>query len=126
MTEVLQVNLQDLQTVAHYNIPLKIFVWNNSGYATIQTFQEGNLDSRFHATDFNHGYSAPNFEEVAQLFKLSYFRMDDDTDVKSTVADVLAKPGPVLCEVIMDIDFRPTPSLGAETKYDNLQPPLNK
>jgi len=122
----LQVNLQDLQTVSHYNIPLKIFVWNNHGYATIQTFQEGNLDGRFHATDKNHGYSSPNFKEVAKLFKLSYFRMENDSAVKSIVTDVLANPGPVLCEVLMDIDFRPMPSLGAETKYDNLQPSLNK
>lgn len=122
----MQVNLQDLQTLAHYDIPLKIFLWNNFGYATIQAFQEGNLDKRYHATDTHHGYSSPNFEELSKVFKLGYFKILQDEDVEEVVTKVLAEQGPVLCEVIMDIDFRPKPSLGAETKFDNLQPPLNK
>ena len=120
----IQVNLQDLQTVAHYGIPLKIFVWNNNGYATIQAYQEGNLNNRFHATDTNHGYSAPDFEEVAKLFKLNYFQLETDNEIENTVKRVLDTPGPVLCEVIMDINFRPKPSLGAETAYNDLQPAL--
>ena len=122
----LQVNLQDLQTLSHYDIPLKVFVWNNYGYATIQAFQEGNLDKRFHATDMNHGYSCPNMQELANLFKLNYYKIDKDNQVNAVVTKVLAEEGPVLCEVVMDINFRPIPSLGAETKYNNLQPPLNK
>lgn len=122
----MQVNLQDLQTLTNYEIPLKIFVWNNNGYATIQAFQEGNLDKRYHATDSNHGYSSPDFKEVANLFKLKYFKIENDNKVEEIVNKVMSQSGPVLCEVIMDIDFRPKPSLGAETKYNNLQPPLIK
>lgn len=120
----IQVNLQDLQTLTNYHIPLKIFVWNNFGYATIQAYQEGNLDKRYHATDTKHGYSAPNFEAISNLFKLSYFKIEKDFQVEEIVAKALAEPGAVLCEVIMDIDFRPKPSLGGETRYDNLQPAL--
>ena len=122
----LQLNLQDLQTVSHYEIPLKIFLWNNYGYATIQAFQDGSLDQRYHATDLNHGYSAPDFEELAKLYKLQYFRVDDDSEVKNTISNVLDASGPVLCEVIMDIDFRPKPALGAEKAFDGLEPSLEK
>ena len=122
----LQVNLQDLQTVSNYEIPLKIFLWNNYGYATIQAFQEGNLEQRYHATDFNHGYSAPDFEQLAKLFKLQYFRVDDDSEVKNTISNVLETSGPVLCEVVMDINFRPKPILGAESVFDGLEPSLKK
>ena len=80
----MQINLQDLQTLAHYAIPLKIFLWNNFGYATIQAFQEGNLDKRYHATDTDHGYSSPNFEELSKVFKLSYFKVSQDNDVDET------------------------------------------
>lgn len=120
----LQVNLQDLQTVSHYNIPLKIFVWNNFGYATIQAFQEGNLDKRFHATDFEHGYSCPNLKELADLYRLEFFKVDNDEGVEACVSDVLSSKRPVLCEVIMDINFRPVPSLGSESTFNNLQPKL--
>ena len=122
----LQVNLQDLQTLSNYDIPLKIFVWNNYGYATIQAFQEGNLDKRYHATDTKHGYSCPDMKAVASLFKLNYYKISEDGEVEKVVKEVLSTNGPVLCEVVMDIDFRPKPSLGAETKFDNLQPPLEK
>ena len=122
----LQLNLQDLQTVSHYEIPLKIFLWNNYGYATIQAFQDGSLDQRYHATDLNHGYSAPDFEELAKLYKLQYFRVDDDSEVKNTISNVLGASGPVLCEVIMDINFRPKPALGAEKAFDGLEPTLEK
>ena len=90
----MQVNLQDLQTLTHYNIPLKIFVWNNYGYATIQAFQEGNLDKRYHATDTDHGYSAPDFREIANLFKLKYFKIEDDKQIEGVVSQVLSESGP--------------------------------
>ena len=118
----LQVNLQDLQTLTNYQIPLKIFLWNNYGYATIQAYQEGNLDQRYHATDMNHGYSAPDFQELANLYKLTYFRIDEDDKDESTISNVLDTSGPVLCEVIMDINFRPKPALGAESPFDGLEP----
>ena len=70
--------------------------------------------------------SGPDMKEIANLFKISYFKIENDDGIHDSVKTVLKTQGPVLCEVIMDIDFRPKPSLGTETRYDNLQPPLNK
>jgi len=120
-----QVNLQDLQTLKNYNIPLKIILWNNSGYATIQAFQEGNLDSRYHATDYKNGYSNPNFKELAKLYGLKYFLAEQDNEVDNVISDVLEHQGPILCEIKMDINFRPKPSLGANSKFNQLEPNLN-
>ena len=120
----LQVNLQDLQTVKNYNIPLKIILWNNYGYSTIQAFQEGNFNKRYFATDQENGYSVPSFEDLSRLYNLNFFRIENDSKIRNTIKKVLSSKGPVLCEVIMDIDFRPKPSLGAESKFDDLLPKL--
>ncbi len=119
-----QVNMQDLQTLKNYSIPLKIILWNNEGYATIQAFQEGNLDARYHATDFRNGYSNPNFKDLAKLYDIEYFYIDEDKDLDNIIELLIKYNGPCLLEVKMDINFRPKPSLGADSKFDQLTPLL--
>ena len=62
-------NLQELQTIAHYNLPVKLFVWNNDGYLSIRTTQKKFFEGREIGTDESSGcllYTSPSPRDVEE------------------------------------------------------------
>ena len=66
----LQINLQELHTVDKLKLPIKIFIFNDKGYAIIKQFQEMYLDKRLEAS--KKGVSNPNFQKIARAFNINY------------------------------------------------------
>lgn len=77
----LQMNIQELQTVVAYNLPITIFIQNNFGYGIIKQFQDAYFDSRYFATD--RGYTLPNFQDVSQAYKIPYTSIDSEEALSS-------------------------------------------
>lgn len=102
----IQVNLQELQTISSNSIGVKIFLVNNNGYATIQEFQDKELDSRYEASDSKHGYSNPDFKKLCLGFNIPYLLINNRSDFYK-IREVLKTKGPVFCEVSLDENFRP-------------------
>jgi acetolactate synthase-1/2/3 large subunit len=82
----LQMNIQELQTVANFELPLKIFIQNNSGYGIIKQFQDSYFESRYHAT--GKGYSLPSFEKIAWAYGISYQKCESVSDIRNLVLDL--------------------------------------
>ena len=70
----LQMNIQELQTLVSYDLPIKIFVQNNFGYGIIKQFQDAYFESRHFATGI--GYTIPNFEKIANAYGLCYIKVE--------------------------------------------------
>jgi len=66
----LQVNIQELQTVAHYRLPIKLIILNNRGYGIIKQFQDSYFSGRYEAS--GRGYSLPDFGKIAQAYGIDY------------------------------------------------------
>lgn len=102
----LMLNLQELQTIYHLGIPIKIFVINNQGYLAIRHTQEGFLEN--HHTGVggpkDESLSFPEIQRLAAAFKLPYFRIFRKENAKEIIARVLDGPNPVICEVICPPD----------------------
>jgi acetolactate synthase-1/2/3 large subunit len=62
----MQVNLQELQTAVHHNLPIKLIVLNNGTYGMVRQFQQSYLEGRYQSTLW--GYSAPDFAKVASAY----------------------------------------------------------
>lgn len=96
----LQLNIQELQTVIHYQLPLKIFVLNNNGYLSIRTSQKG-----FFGGVVGEGPESdvtfPDFIKLAQAYGFQTQRLDS-ADFESGLREVLGTKGPMLCEVMLD------------------------
>jgi acetolactate synthase I/II/III large subunit len=95
-----QFNIQELQTVVHHRLPVKIFVLNNGGYLSIRTTQS-NFFTHFVGEGPSSGVSFPDFTKVAAAYGIPTCRIDT-TDQLNLVGDILDTPGPVLCEVTLD------------------------
>ena len=96
----IQLNIQELQTVAHHQLAVKIFVLNNDGYLSIRTTQ-GNFFGRFVGESPRSGVSFPDMVKIGQAYGLPSFRIDM-ADFAGAIERALKTPGPVLCEVMLD------------------------
>jgi acetolactate synthase I/II/III large subunit len=96
----IMMNLQELQTIAHHRLPLKIFVLNNRGYLSIRGSQK-NFFGRLAGEGPDSGVSFPDFVAVAEAFGIPAYRLAG-ADFADGIGELLAQPGPCLCDVILD------------------------
>lgn len=113
-----QMNIQELQTLVHHRLPVKIFVWNNDGYLSIRATQSTFFESRFIGTDSVSGVSFPSVEKIAGAYGLKYFLAASSSTVETVIREVLAVSGPVLCEVIVPRDQEVVPSVSSVRRDD--------
>lgn len=114
----IMMNLQEMQTIAGYGMPVKVFLINNSGYVSIfQTHR-----NFFNGVEVGGGPKSnvtfPDFGKVAAAFGFAYFRAETHDELPGTIAKALAAPGPVLCELIVDENVSFAPKLGAKAHPD--------
>jgi acetolactate synthase-1/2/3 large subunit len=114
----LQMNLQELMTIRHYDLPVAVFVFNNGGYSTIRATQRSLLDGRIVASDPATGVDDPDFEALSQAFRLPYHRLANSEGLAEGIGAVLAECGPVLCEVMISPDQEITPKASAFRRPD--------
>jgi len=98
----MMMNLQELQTIVHHNLNVKIFIFNNDGYLMIKRSQIALLESRFVGVDTESGLSCPNFEKIATAFEIPYFRLRNWEDFDHGFKEILNKKGPSMIEIYMD------------------------
>lgn len=105
-----QMNIQELQTIVHHNMPVKIFVWNNDGYLSIRDTQDKFFDKRYIGTDRLSGVSFPDISKIAGAYGIKYFSVNKHNKLDSTIKEVLACEGPAICEVICNPHQKIMPS----------------
>lgn len=93
-------NLQELQTIAYYHYPIKIFIINNNCYAVIRRRQQDLFRTRTIGTDETNGVSCPDFKKVADCFGLSYEKIENSAGLDVALPRVLRADEPVLCEIM--------------------------
>jgi acetolactate synthase-1/2/3 large subunit len=114
----MQMNIQELQTIYHNRLPIKLFVLNNEGYVSIRNTQKGFFNGHFVGCGIGSGVSCPDTLKIAEAYGLQGMRIDDQTNLHDRLGDVLAVDGPVVCEVMLDPEEKMEPKLSSEVKQD--------
>lgn len=114
----IQMNIQELQTLVQYNLPIKIFYLNNAGYISIKQTQDNFFEGRRVACDKSSGVSFPNVIDLARAYKLSYASLLLTTDIDNKLQEILQTTGPLLCEVILDQNYVFSPKVSSEKLPD--------
>jgi acetolactate synthase-1/2/3 large subunit len=107
----LQMNLQELATVARHNLPIRIFLINNHGYSMVQQTQEQWLGGRYEATTIEGGLAFPDFVKVAQAYGLPTVTIERNDEIAAMVRRTYAHDGPVFCNVEIQSTHRVVPQV---------------
>jgi acetolactate synthase-1/2/3 large subunit len=130
-----QMNLQELQTIVNYNLPIKIFVLNNGGYLSIRNTMDKFFESRYFGTDKNSGLSFPKILKIANAYDIPYHKLETGEDIDKKLLDILNVDGYSLTEVICPFKQDMSPSSSAKINFEgklvsqpleNMSPFLNE
>lgn len=105
----LQHNIQELALINTYDLPIKLFVYSNCGYASIYTMQKNNFDSNYSGCSKESGVDFPNLQLIAQAYNLDYFVIKSNDEINIVLEQVMKDDRPVLCEVEGSINFDEIP-----------------
>jgi acetolactate synthase-1/2/3 large subunit len=114
----IQMNIQELLTVGHNHLDVKIFVLNNEGYESIRSTQTAFCDSRYVACDPESGVANPDFEHLAAAYGLGYRRFRTNADLSAGLAEVMDSDGPWLCEVNVSPTQEKAPRIKSRRRDD--------
>jgi len=95
----LMMNLQELATLRGLNLPVRMFIINNRGYASIRNTQRNYFSGRYVGTGPEADLFIPDFVAVAQALGLPAMRITDASELDAGIAHTLAQPGPFICDI---------------------------
>ena len=102
-------NMQELEVIKRLNLPVKLFISDNSGYSMIWHSQNGNFKGHLTGCTEESGLTLPNMSAIAQAFGIHSIDLTDESKISDTVDEVFNYDGPVLCRVKTDIQQKVLP-----------------
>ena len=97
----IQMNLQELQTLKNYNIPLKIFELENDGYLAMKITQRSFFEGRLTGADSTSGVKCPDMKRIADAYEIPFVRIHEEDKLDETIEKVLNSEGAYMCEINM-------------------------
>ena len=116
-----QCNIQELSTVSHLGLPVKMVIINNECHGMVRQFQESYFHSRFQSTMW--GYDAPDFERIAKAYDIPAQTVSEVGDAQKAIAWLAADPGsPALLQVMVDSMANAYPKLAFGKGMSSMEP----
>lgn len=101
----IMMNLQELQTIVHHNLPINIIIINNNVYGIIRRRQKDLFRRRLIGVDPQTGVSCPDFNKIANGFEIKYKRTENKSNLKKNLEEVYTSiEGPVIHEILARTD----------------------
>lgn len=114
----IMMNLQELQTIISYKLPIKIFLMNNDGYSSIRQSQRNFFDGRMVGSGSDSGVHMPNFMSIAQAFGFQTMKIENPSTMEDDIQRVLDQSGSVVCEIMLEKEYLFIPKLSAKILPD--------
>ena len=123
----IQMNIQELQTVIHHKMPIKIFLINNQGYHSIRQTQTNLFNKNFVGIGPQSGdLSFPDMSKLAPAYGYPYLSCDGNDKLDETIDKALGMKGPVICEIFVSTEQNFEPKSSTKRLEDGtlVSPPL--
>ena len=114
----LMMNLQEMQTIGSLGLPLRLFVFNNNGYASIRNTQRNYFSGRYVGSGPSSRLEMPDFVALAKIFGWEAFRIEDVADLRDGLQRALTHKGPLLVDVRLVADEALFPKSAALPQAD--------
>ena len=113
-------NMQELELVNRYKLPIKFFVLNNDGYGSIKTTQTNHFGGRLVASDPSSGLTLPDISKIADAFDIPHVKIFDNDMFCHLMEKILNTEGPLMIEVMIDPNHRTAPKASVYKTKDGL------
>lgn len=123
----IQMNLQELQTIIHHRLPIKIFLINNGGYHSIRQTQKNYFGEPLVGIgEDSRDLSFPEMEKLSKAYGYPYVSARHNSQLDNAVETALSMKGPVICEIFVsrDQNFEPKSAAKRLTDGTMVSPPL--
>lgn len=98
----IQMNLQELQTIIHHKMPLKIFIINNNGYHSIRQTQTNLFNKQFVGIGpESQDLSFPDMSKLSAAYGYKYYKISKNEEIPIVIEKILNEKGPLICEVFV-------------------------
>jgi len=114
----IQMNIQELQTIVAYRLPIKIFVLNNDGYLSIRTTQDTYFSGNYVGSNPRSGVNFPDIKRVVRAYGIPTIRIQNEKSLAEKISLSLNSPGPFICEIMMDPRQTLFPKLSSDVRPD--------
>jgi acetolactate synthase-1/2/3 large subunit len=114
----LQWNVQELLTVQRYQLPLKIFVFNNAGFSSIRATQNAFFNGRFVGADPASGVATSDFAKLAPVYGLTYSKIETNAGLSDGIAAFLSDDRAGVCEIVLASEQSVSPKASAFKRED--------
>ncbi|MDR2509061.1 MAG: thiamine pyrophosphate-binding protein [Spirochaetaceae bacterium] len=98
----MQLNIQELAVISARALPVKLFVINNNGYASIRNMQNNHFKGRHAGCDRSSGLFLPDTKKLAAAYDIKYRSLKKPDEIEAVLRDVINTEGPVICEVFVE------------------------
>lgn len=119
-----QLNIQELQTVYHHNLPIKIVLINNNCYGMVRQFQEQYFEGRYQSTVI--GYSNPDFLDVVGAYKIPAARISRNDEISGALIRLFDDNRPTFLEVSIEMSCMVTPKLSVNRPIEDQDPYIER
>ncbi len=114
----IQMNIQELATIAYRRLPIKIICFNNGGYISIKQTQDSFFPGRRVGIGPESGVGFPDMQRIAAAYGIPRMSIRNGRAVEAGIRKVLRSDGPIFCEVMLPHDYVYSPKLSSEKKPD--------
>jgi len=114
----IMMNLQELQTIVGYRLPIKIFILNNEGYHSIRQTQNSFFPGNEIGCGKNSGLTFPNFKKIAVAFGYKYQKCQTHGSLRESISKTLEGRKHSICEIALDLNQNFAPKLSSRRNLD--------
>ena len=117
----IQMNIQELQTIIHHQMPIKIFLINNGGYHSIRQTQKNFFGEPLVGIGVDSGdLSFPDMSKLAPAYGYPYTCAKSNEELSKAIEETLAQKGPAICEIFVSLDQKFEPKSATKRLADAL------
>ena len=113
----LMMNIQELDTCARYDIPVKVILLNNACLGNVRQWQQFFYDHRYSNTIYNR---TPDFVKIAEAMGVPGYSASQPDELRQTLEKALAEPGPALVDIRIPQGALVVPMVYPGNSLDNM------
>ncbi len=122
----LPMNVQELENIRNLNLPIKIFVINNSGYGMIKQTIDTWMNSNYVGCDPKSGLSLPEISKIGNSYGIKSFKIDNQKDLKNKIKKVISGKEPIICDVRLHPNQQIIPKVKSGKPLYDMLPSLDE